>query len=42
LAVVGLPLVVTGAYRLLDIEALKSALGQTQQRVIGPGELPPP
>jgi hypothetical protein len=37
-AVVRLPLLVIRAYRLLDIEALKSALGQSQQRVVRPDE----
>lgn len=36
--IVGLPLVVIGAYRLLDIDTIESTLGQPQQSVIGPDE----
>jgi hypothetical protein len=37
-AVIRVPLLVVRAYRLLDIEALKSTLGQSQQRVVRPDE----
>jgi hypothetical protein len=36
--IVDLPLVVIGAYRLLNIEAIESTLGQPQQTVISPDE----